>query len=195
MKGSPVRVRASASTKPPPGDGFAFLRRQRSGACVKRLRQVDEVRDCRRTRGEGALPGFLRYGLYSRLFTGGSGADGERGPRGGQPSHTPHSGSGHRDSRDNEHALYFGFGRSNRVWADASGCAPWPVRRAASATEGWLEIFNLDRRVSRIRVDMQNPRGWASARRRDLSALSWLETIVPLPLDGSNSEVPRVRAG
>src|SRR4051812_14584125 len=176
MKGSPVRVRASALPKPPLGEGFAFLRRHTLGACVKRLRQVDEVRDCRRTRGEGALPGFLRYDLYSRFFTGRSGADGERGPGGGQPSHTPHPGSGHRDSRDNQHSLHFGFGHSNRVWADASGCAPWPVRGAARATEGWLDIFNVGRRVSRIRVGMQNPGRSASAGRRDLSASSWLET-------------------
>jgi hypothetical protein len=174
MKGSPVRVRASASTKPPQKRGFSLSLEATLGVSVKRLRQVDEVRDCRGTRGEGALPGFLRYGLYSRFFTRGCGADGERRPGGGQPSHTPHSGSGNRDSRDKEHSLHFGFGDSNRVYGD-SGCASRSVRGPARATEGWLDIFNLGRRVSRIRVGMQSPGRSASARRRDLSASSWLE--------------------
>jgi hypothetical protein len=216
MKGSPVRVRASASKKSPQAPGFGFLLRQRapsaSSVCVKFDRSAmwtrcrggvasghaGLLRQARASRQDGLrvrprprrqyrarglrsasarptgylspanphgdagvfdpLPGFLRCGRDG-FFPRGSGAEGERGPGGGQPSHTPHSGSGHRDSREKEHSLYFGFGHSNRVWADASGCAPWPVRGAASATEGWLDIFNLDRRVSRIRVDMQNPRG------------------------------------
>jgi hypothetical protein len=47
MKGSPVRVRASASTKPPQKRGFSLSLEATLGVSVKRLRQVDEVRDCR----------------------------------------------------------------------------------------------------------------------------------------------------
>ena len=145
--------------------------------CVKPLRQVDEVRETVGARGEGAVPGFLHYGLCSRFFTRCSGADGERGPRSSQRSRTPHPGSGHRDGRDNEHPLHFGFGHSNRVYRD-SGCASRPVRGIARATEAWLDIFNLDRRVSWVGVDMPNPGRSASARRRDLSASWWLETVL-----------------
>jgi hypothetical protein len=146
--------------------------RQRSACASSPLRQVDQVRETVGTRGEGAVPGFLHYGLCSRFFTRCSGADGERGPGGSQPSHTPHPGSGHRDARDNEHPLYFGFGHSDHVHRD-SGCAARPVRGTASATEGWLDIFNLDRRVSWVGVHMPNLGCSTSARGRDLSASSW----------------------
>ena len=179
MKGSPVRVRASASTKPQQKRGLWLSFEATLGMCVKPLRQVDEVRETVGTRGEGAVPGFLYYGRCSRFFTRCYGADGERGPGGSQPSHAPHPGSGHRDGRDNEHPLHFGFGHSNRVYRH-SGCHSRPVLGTAGATEGWLDIFNLDRRVSRVGVHMPNPGRSASARRRDLSVSSRLGTIVPV---------------
>jgi hypothetical protein len=177
MKGSPVRVRASASL---------FMRVPAlcliaDRPCVKfRVKLTFDVvareqqvpprseRLCG-TRCEDAVSGFLRRGL-NRSFPGGSASDGERGPWGGQPSHTQGPGSGHRHSRDKEYSLHFGFGHSNRLWSMDSGCASRPIRGAPRATEGWLDVFSLDRRLSRIRIDMPNPGRSASAGRRDLRA-------------------------
>jgi hypothetical protein len=173
MKGSPGSSPGVGFNEPPAGTGFSLSLEATLGVCVKSLRQVDEVKETVGHRGESAVSGFLCYGLCSRFFTRCFGADCERGPGGSQPSHHPHPRSGRRDSRDNEYPLHFGFGHSNRVFRN-SGSPSRPVRGTERATEGWLGIFNLDRGVSRVRVDMPNPSYSASARRGDLCASSRL---------------------
>jgi hypothetical protein len=132
-----------------------------------------EVRDCAAPVVKTQHPVFCAAALIA-AFLAALPLTASAAPGGGQPSHTPHSGSGHRHSRDKEHSLHFGFGHSNRVYGDR-WCASRPVRGVARAIEGWLDIFRLVRRVSRIRCDVPNPRRSASPGRRDLSASPWLQ--------------------
>jgi hypothetical protein len=130
-------------------------------------------------RGEAALPGSRRCGPWGRVTTHRCSGAGDAEPRSHDASDTARSGPGNRGSGDEERPLHFGFGHADRLHGELRR-DPRTIRGAARASEGRLDIFNLVRSVSRVLVNMPNPRRSASARRRNLFAPARVTRCPPL---------------